>query len=97
MFPSAARNDGIADEKIADEICGSLKMMRGEEQTERREERGGRERRGNSLFLCLLLLIKEKNTLRSLFTHPVREKETENKRYCEKEGTGVQERLMEGK
>lgn len=62
---------------MADEICGSLKLMRGEEQTEWRE--GGR--RVTSLFLCLLLLIKERDyTLLSLFIHSVREKETENKR-----------------
>ncbi len=28
--------------KMADEICGSLKLMRGEEQTEKREREKGR-------------------------------------------------------
>lgn len=63
--------------KMADEICGSLKLMRGGKQTEggEREKEGGRV---NSLFLCLLLLIKERDyTLLSLFIHSVREKETE--------------------
>lgn len=36
----AGNSDGRADEKMADEICGSLKLMRGE-QTERRK--GGEE------------------------------------------------------
>lgn len=60
--------------KMADEICGSLKLMRGEGQ-------GSEGRRANSLCLCLLLLIKERDyTLLSLFIHSVREKETENER-----------------
>lgn len=68
--------------KMADEICGSLKLMRGGEQTERGRREG---RRINSLFHCLPLLIKEK---RLQFAEPVysfcqRERVREQETDCE--------------
>jgi len=78
---SAGGGDGKADEKMDDEICGSLKLMR----RANGEERGSRWR-VKSLFLCLLLLIKERDyTLWSVFIHSVRGKETENKTLKESE------------
>lgn len=69
--------DSRDDEKIVDEICGSLKLTRrvnGEE----RESRF----RVKSLFLCLLLLIKERDyTSPSPFINSVRRKETESRRW----------------
>lgn len=55
------------------EICDSLKLMTGVKQMDRRE---GRETmKVNSLFLYLLLLIKESDyTLLSLFIHFLMEK-----------------------
>lgn len=61
----------------------------GEDDRERGGEGGGR--RVNSLFLCLLLLIKERDyTLPGLFIHSVREKKEETR-----EGLWVNERVSE--
>lgn len=54
LCPDAGGGDGRADEKMVDEICGSLKLMR----RANGKKRGSRWR-VKSLFLCLLLLIKE--------------------------------------
>lgn len=92
--------------KMADEICGSLKLMRGEGQAERgvSGERGGGVGGGggevNPLFLCLLLLIKGRYyTLPSLFIHSVwerergRERGREQETDCESERSGIMEML----
>lgn len=64
MCPSAGNSDGRADEKMADEICGSLKLMRGEAQTETKE--GGEEGK----FIVSVFAVANKRK-RLQFAEPV--------------------------
>lgn len=69
--------------KMADEICGSLKLMRGEEQTGRERE-GGREGK----FIVSVFAVANKRT-RLHFAEPVysfcqREREQEQETDCER-------------
>lgn len=81
MCPSAGSSDGRADEKMADEICGSLKLMRGE-QTERKE--------GEDKFIVSVFAIANKRK-RLQFAEPVysfcqRERVREQETDCEERG-----------
>lgn len=76
---------------MADEICGSLKLMRGEEQTERRE--GGEEGK----FIVSVFAVANKRK-RLHFAEPVysfcqRERDRVQETDCER--TGIMERLKE--
>ncbi len=74
---------------MADEICGSLKLMRGEEQT----EGGGEEGK----FIVSVFAVANKRK-RLHFAEPVysfcqRDRDREQETDCESERSGVMERL----
>lgn len=79
---------------MADEICGSLKLMRGEEQTERGEREEGK-------FIVSVFAVANKRK-RLHFAEPVysfcqRDRAREQEADCESERSGVMERLKERK
>lgn len=93
-FKVQGSGDGRADEKMADEICGSLKLMRGEEQTERGEREGGEEGK----FIVSVFAVANKRK-RLHFAEPVysfcqREREREQGGRIVRR-TGIMERREE--